>query len=72
MIDLLTCYYLGANITTCDNGATIYNIGNTTQIIAPALPAQSTPLQPLLQQPIVPAIQPIPSVPSFRVLEPFK
>ena len=72
MIDLLTCYYLGANITSCDNGATIYNLGNTTQIIAPALPAQSAPLQPLLQKPTVPAIQPIPSVPSLIGFEPFK
>ena len=67
----ITCYHLGQSITTCDNGTTVYNLGNNVQIIEPASPARSTPLQPLLQQPTMPAIQPIPSVPSLRTLKPF-
>ena len=68
----VTCYQLGANITSCDNGETVYKLGNVYQITGqdnrqPIASDTSTQQLPIL--PVLPAINP--PTQSFGVLKPF-
>ena len=67
----VTCYQFGANITSCDNGETVYKLGNVYQITGqetkPIASDTSTQQLPIL--PALPAINP--PAQSFGVLKPF-
>lgn len=71
----VTCYNYGANITSCDNGATAYQFGNQTQIVGPNNEqttiyqfGNQTQIESNAPNLVLPPIQ---TAPSLRVLKPF-